>query len=87
MKTKLVLNLATLLCAVFTGKIHAQLPNAWQITDNSGANAISYATYLSETNQMAATNNGFAFTINARFVTNFAADKAMTMFYDLEAVF
>jgi hypothetical protein len=62
----------------------AQLPNAWQITDKSGASGsgLSYTNILNAGLRTAATNAGFDFSINARFVTDYGAGtNTMVMIY------
>jgi predicted outer membrane repeat protein len=86
MQTRLVVSppvLGSFLAALLlAANAHAQLPNAWQITDNSAAAALFYTNILGSSQQMAATNSGFDFSINARFATNFSGTKAMTMIND-----
>src|SRR5690242_14163835 len=47
------------------------LPNAWQITDNSAGSGLSYTNILNADRRTAASNSGFDFSVNARFVTNY----------------
>jgi hypothetical protein len=63
----------------------APLPNAWQITDNSAGSgsALNYVNILSTSGHQAATNRGFRFTVNARFLTNFGSSKSVNMSYGL----
>src|SRR5262245_17109749 len=65
----------------------AQLPNAWQITDNSaaGGSTLVYTNQLSTALHQTATNTGFRFTVNARFVTDFGDTETMAMSYGLGA--
>jgi hypothetical protein len=60
----------------------AQLPNAWQINDNSTGNALNYTANLPLGLPLAATNAGFVFSVNARFVTDYAqGNQTMVMIY------
>src|ERR1051326_2396617 len=78
---------AVTLAGWFTAQLltAAPLPNAWQITDatNAAGSLLYYTNVLSPANQMAATNSGFHFTVNARFVDDFGDGEAMTMIYGL----
>jgi len=84
---KHILILAALLYIAFTAELRAQLPNAWQITDHSIATGSTnfYAFNLDAPSQTAATNAGFDFSVNARFVANFSGSHAMAMIYGLGA--
>ena len=59
----------------------AQLPNAWQISDDSTNSGLYYYTNLSTVAQQAATNRtgGFDFTVNARFVRDFSTPGSLAM--------
>src|SRR5688572_2852652 len=62
----------------------AQLPNAWQVRDNSTAGgALNYATNQPPDLHTAATNSsgGFDYAVNARFVAG--GTKALFMAYGL----
>lgn len=65
----------------------APLPNAWQITDNSGATGSTnyYATNLPAALQVAATNStgGWRYAVTGRFLTNFNDTVTMLMAYGL----
>jgi hypothetical protein len=74
-----------LLCLV--PRAHAQLPNAWQITDSSTAAStrLYYTFGLSPGLQVAATNStgGFHFTLNARMVSGLGGPRTMLFAYGL----
>lgn len=78
---------ALLLCVAFTAEVHAALPNAWQITDISTAagSTLGYTNQLSASDRFAATNGGFRFAVNARFVTSYGGSKTITLLYGLGA--
>ncbi|HXJ55855.1 MAG TPA: choice-of-anchor Q domain-containing protein [Verrucomicrobiae bacterium] len=65
----------------------APLPNAWQITDNSTASGsvLYYTNILSLQDHTAATNHGFRFSVQARFVNDFNGSKTMNMIYGMGA--
>jgi len=65
----------------------APLPNAWQITDNSAASGsvLYYTNILSLQDHTAATNHGFRFSVQARFVNDFNGSKTMNMIYGMGA--
>src|SRR5262245_13797165 len=65
----------------------APLPNAWQITDNSTASGsvLYYTNILSLEDHAAATNRGFRFSVQARFVNDFNGSKTMNMIYGMGA--
>ena len=58
----------------------AQLPNAWQIADNStaGGSTLGYTNLLCASHAAAATNTGFRLTVNARFLADFGGSKVWT---------
>jgi len=77
--------LVALLGVVFTAELQAQLPNAWQITDatNATGSVLSYSTNLPVPLQVVATNAGFDFGVNARFVTDYGlSNQTMAMLYN-----
>jgi len=85
MKTKLnILLVVGLFWAGAQCPLHAQLPNAWQITDNSTASgsAPHYTNILSTALQIAATNGGFRYAVNARILST-NASPSMIMLYGL----
>ena len=93
MKTKIAprpfcltaLALLTLAVAEFRAHSATPLPNAWQITDNSTASGsvLYYTNLLSNAHRTAATNHGFRFRAQGRFVADFGGSKTMGMIYGL----
>ena len=76
------LAIAALLCVVFTAKVRAQLPNAWQINDNSTASG-SYFAYFTNLNTEqfdGATTNGWRFTITSRLLTDYGGANGSIYF-------
>ncbi len=60
------------------------VPNAWQINDNStvGGSTLHYLTNLTTAQFTAATNNGWRFTVTSRLLTNYAsASPAMFVIF------
>jgi Vibrio cholerae sialidase, lectin insertion/Chlamydia polymorphic membrane protein (Chlamydia_PMP) repeat len=69
---------------LFTQLVSAQLPNAWQIDDhtNTTGSFLSYTNLLNAGLRTAATNAGFDFSVNARFVTDRSTGSStMAMIY------
>ena len=64
-------------------RARAQLPNAWQIDDNSGSASLSFSLTNPVPVQEAATNlnGGWTYTVNARFVTDHGGNQTMAMIY------
>lgn len=60
--------IVALYCVVFTAELQAQVPNAWQIKDNSTAagSTLSYYTNLTTAQFTTATNNGWRFGFTSR---------------------
>jgi hypothetical protein len=74
--------------AVLTDFASAEpLPNAWQITDNSGVggSTLNYSTNLTPEQQIAAINlgSGWRYTVHARFVDDFSDAESIAMVYGL----
>ena len=63
--------IVALLCVVFTSEVRAQLPNAWQINDNTTSSGyLQYVTNLTFAQVADATNNGWTYTVVSRMVTD-----------------
>ena len=75
--------LASLLVFAFTRPIHAQLPNAWQITDSSssGPSGGFYSTNLTGPWPAAALSDGWRYSINARMVDDSNGSITMVFLY------
>jgi len=71
------------LLALGSTRSQAAFPNAWQITDNS--NSVSsvafYSTNLISVQNVAATNLGFRYTVNARLVDDFGGTESLGFLY------
>jgi sialidase-like protein/VCBS repeat protein len=60
-------------------------PNAWQITDSSTASGSTYIyrTNLLQPERVAATNNGWRYSVTCRLTPNFQGTETMTFYYAL----
>lgn len=73
------LRLALPLYLAITSAAPAQLPNAWQISDNSTASGstLAYLTNVTAAQKIAATNSGWRYTVTSRLTTDFGGIEAM----------
>lgn len=74
---------AILLLALGCARSPAAFLNAWQITDNSNSVGSSafYATNLISVQNVAATNLGFRYTVNARLTDDFGGTESLGFLY------